>query len=163
MTRGQRFFLLGLACAIVAVVALVLSLRGAGDPLTEKALAAARKRWAEHGPSDYTLEIDRGGAQQDHCHIEVKGGVVTSMTVDGEPVGERVRTQWSVEGIFVFLAEELANREHPDAAFGVSDPDEVVLRASFDPEYGYPRRFLRHVIGQRQSVEWDIVEFSPSP
>jgi len=161
LTRGQRFFLLGLACAIVAVVLFVLSRRPAGDPLTEEALAAARKRWSEHGLRDYTLEIERLGAQQDHCHIEVKGGVVASMTVDGEPVGERVREQWSVEGIFVFLAEELSNRAHPEVTFGVSDPEQVVLRASFDPEYGYPRRFLRHVIGQRRSVEWEIVAFSP--
>jgi len=161
LTRGQRFFLVGLACAVVAGAVLVLSRSESGEPLTEGALAAARARWEQHALRDYTVEIERRGAQQDRCRIEVRDGAVVAMTVDGEPVAERIREQWSVEGIFEFLAEELANRERPETAFGVSDPESVVLRAAFDAEYGYPRTFLRHVLGQRRSVEWEVVSFAP--
>jgi hypothetical protein len=58
-----------------------------------------------------------------------------------------------------FLARELENREHPDRAHDVSDPEAVTLLARFDPKTGVPVRFLRHIRGQTAGIEWAVTSF----
>jgi hypothetical protein len=156
MSRGKRFFLIGLLCA-AAMTALFLHFRReVGDPLTRELLDTARARWAANAPADYAFDVVVSGTQRGLYHVEVRGGQVTAMTSDGAPVDGRARELWTMDGLFGFLATELGNLERVEAAYGVRDKDDVVLRAAFDPRYGYPVRFLRHVLGTSRSVEWEV-------
>jgi len=152
MRRGRKIFLVGVIAALSVPVVYVITHRGTGDPLTPERLAAARALWKERGPKSYVLDVDVRDA---HHHVEVKDGKVVSMTTDGRKAEERLYGYWTVEGMFQSLSEELSNLQRPEAAFGVSDTDDVIMRARFDPRYGYPSRFLRYVLGQNRSVEWD--------
>jgi hypothetical protein len=140
---------------------LVLWHREEGERLTAALLADARARWQRHRPRAYDLEVVVSGAQEGAHRIEVREGRVVKMTTGGGPVRENVWEYWTVDGMFRFLADELGNVERPEAAYGVAQGSEVVLRVVFDETYGYPARFLRHVIGSRQSVEWRIRGFVP--
>jgi len=160
--RSLHPFWIGLPLGVVlAAGALVLILRKGGEPLTAEAVAAGRSLWEKKGPKDYDLSIEITGAQEGLHRIEVRGGRVARMTTGGEPVPERVWSLWSVEGLFRFLETELDNAAHPARAHGVDDPKKVMLRAEFDPTWGYPRRFVRHVQGRTDSIEWQVTSFEP--
>jgi len=156
MSRGKRVFVIGLLAVATVPLVYVLTRPSTGEPLTEERLAEARARWAERGPRSYALDVDVRGASH---HIEVRDRVVVTMTTDGSPVRADAREYWSIDGMFRFLSEELSNLQRVEAAYGVSDPGDVVLRAAFDARYGYPARFLRHVLGQDRSVEWQVGSF----
>ena len=147
---------LGLAAGALT---LVLMLREEGDPLTRVALDAARETWRNNGTADYEMDIHVEGRQSGEHHVEVRGGRVVRMTTGGAPAQEHVWRFWSVGGMFRFLATELDNASRPKAAYGAADDAEVVLIAAFDDEYGYPRRFFRHVIGKRSGIEWEVRSF----
>ena len=157
-TPRTRWTIAGLAAVVVIVGLLVLFLRRP-PVLTLERLQAAEQRWRASRISDYDMRITVSGVQRGVHKIEVRDGKVTGMTTGGAEVARHVWPRWTVEGLFDFLREELANAEDPENAFGVSDPSRVVLYAGFDEQTGYPRRFLRHVMGRQESVEWQIEEF----
>lgn len=160
--RPLHPFWIGLPLGVViAAVALVLLLRKGGETLTADGLAAARARWEEKRPASYDLSIEITGAQEGRHRVEVRGGRVVKMTTGGEPVPERVWPLWSVDGLFRFLETEIENRERPARAHGVETPGQVLLRAEFDGTWGFPRRFVRHVRGRTDSIEWEITAFEP--
>ena len=152
---------IALAVALVASVAtLIWWFQPDGEPLTAEMLAEARARWQERRPRDYVVEIRTVGAREAHHVVEVRGGEVVSQRTDGAEVPGRVRGTWTIDGMFDTMATELKNKADPRVAYGVDDPEAVLLRAAFDEEYGYPRRFLRHVVaGRKSSVEWEITRF----
>jgi len=130
-------------------------------PLTTERLTAARQLWQENGPADYEVTIELGGALSDTRLIRVQDRAVVHMETDGIEVPESAWPYWTVDGMFGFLEQELRNAADPSRTYGVQDPDRIVLQAEFDPELGYPRHFLRHVLGTGQSVEWTTVAFHP--
>jgi hypothetical protein len=156
MARGRRFFLVGLLAAAAIVTVYFATRPDTGAPLTPERLAAARARWTERAPRDYVLDVAVRGAQRGDYHVEVRAGEVVAMTSGGAPVDARAREYWTVDGMFRFLAEELSNLDRAQVVYGVTDADDVVLRAAFDPDTGYPARFLRHVLGKSAGIEWEV-------
>ena len=152
MARGKRIFLVGLVAAATVPVVWLLTRTSTGEPLTAERLAEAKGLWEKHGPRSYDLDIEAPDARH---HVEVRNGVVVAMTTNGGDVPERVREKWNVEGMLGFLSEELSNTRRPEAAYGVTDPGDVTLRAAFDARNGFPSRFLRHVRGRTRSFEWN--------
>lgn len=150
--------LLGLAAAAVT---LILWQRGDGDVLDEAGLERALVRWTKAGPADYDLVVVTGGARAARHEVEVRDERVVARKTDGRAAEERLLGTWSVAGMFKTLKLELENRRRAARTYGVSGPDDVVLHADFDAEYGYPRHFLRHVQGQKKSIEWTIESFTP--
>ncbi len=160
MTRPP---ILGVVAALlVGLLAGLLILRSGAPPdLTRADLEAARQLWTERGPASYALEIQMGGALTDERHIEVRDRRVVEMTINGRPASEGAWEYWSVEGLFDAIGTELSNAADPPPSLGISDPDQLVLRARFDPELGYPTEFFRHILGRQQGTEWRIVSFVP--
>jgi hypothetical protein len=152
---------LGIATALaVGLAAGLLVLRAGAPPeLTESALEAARERWEAAGPASYTLDLQMSGALSDRRHVEVRNGRVVEMTIDGDRASEGAWEYWSVDGLFDTMATELANARQPPASLGLADGSQLVLRASFDRELGYPTRFLRHIMGHQRGTEWEVVAF----
>jgi len=152
----------GLLIGVVAAgVTLVLWKRGDGDAFDAERLDAAVARWTKAGPADYDLVVETSGARAARHEVRVRSGHVVERKTDGRAVEERLLGTWSVEGMFATLRTELDNRRRASDVFGVSGPDDVVLRAEFDEKYGVPRRFLRHVMGRKRSVEWEVTSFEP--
>lgn len=145
---------LGLLAA-AAVTALLLAQRSGNQELTREALEQARSRWREQGPKNYSLGVRVSGIQQGDHRIVVVGREVTEMTTGGAPVRESARHFWSVDGMFEFLDEELRQAERATGS-------DIILQAAFDEDLGYPRRFLRHVVGQTRDIEWGVYSFEPS-
>ena len=141
------------------LLGLLLFRSSAPPELTATELADARSRWEEKGPSSYAFELQMGGALDDRRRIEVRDDVVTEMTSDGRLAAESSWEHWSIDAMFGFLETELRNASDPKKTLGVADASQVVLRADFDPELGYPSYFFRHLLGRQQSTQWEVVRF----
>lgn len=142
------------AFALVSgAVTLFFLLRREAESPTPEAVAAAHARWKREGPRDYDMVVVVEGAQGGEHRVLVRNGAVVEMTTSGLPVPQHVWPYWSVDGMFEIVAEEArrACEQHRDA----------VLRVEFDATHGYPRRFLRHTVGERTSIEWEVRKFTP--
>ena len=159
MSRRPPLPLLGLAALGGLLVALLVLRSNAAPELQAQDLAAARARWSQHGPADYEIILQMGGALTDRRRIVVRDHQVVDMTVNDRAASESSWAFWSVDGLFTFLEEEIRNKEDPVPGLGVSDPRQIVLRARFDTELGYPIYFLRHLLGRQQGTEWEVVAF----
>ncbi|MCZ6507110.1 MAG: DUF6174 domain-containing protein [Acidobacteria bacterium] len=159
MSWGRRprmlWIVLGLA---VGILLGALVVRRPAQPLTAERLAEAREKWRSAAVTDYSLEIRTEGSAGALHEVEVRRGEVTAMTIGGAPASKSAWQYWSVDGLFGFLETELANAVDARRTYGV-EPDSVVLRARFDRDHGAPELFLRHVMGTRQSIEWEITRF----
>jgi hypothetical protein len=156
---------LGVAIGLALVVAvMVLFFRASAPVVTRQTLAEARRRWAEHGPHSYVVDLALRGSQSGAIHVEVRNGVVVDMTREGRrPKQRRTWDYWSVPNQFATIAQDLESAQAPQQAFGVSSPAQVLLRAEFDARYGYPAFYQRTVMGGSSQVEWRVTRFVPLP
>jgi hypothetical protein len=163
--RFPRSILLALVLvALVAGVGVVLKLFVARHlpELTEPLLAAAEARWEANGPANYDLDLELAGARPGVVHVEVRDGEVTAMSRDGvTPSQQRTWYVWSVPGQFETIERELELAEDPQFEMQAAEGTQVVLRAEFDPKYGYPRQFHRLVFGGGPEVFWRVTRFEP--
>ena len=152
---------------IVAGIAMIvgwLALRyGIGPGLPEiqpEDLAAARQRWQAAGITDYDIEITLSGRQSGEIKVQVRDGKPIAMTRNGiQPKQERTWEPWTVPGMFDTIDVDFDNRADAEDNFGV-DSGSVHLRCFFDPELGYPRRYLHQIFGRNQDLEWKVTEFA---
>ena len=159
MSRRPSLPLLALAAIGGLLVALLVMRSNSAPELQAQDLAVARERWREHGPADYEIILQMGGALTDRRRIVVRDHQVVEMTINDQTASESAWVFWSVDGLFTFLEQEIHNKENPIPGLGVSDPRQIVLRARFDEELGYPIYFLRHLLGRQQGTEWEVVAF----
>jgi hypothetical protein len=143
------------------IITIVIVNANPGEPLTLERLQAAQERWKQRRAADYDLRVEVRGAQKGDHEIQVRGGKVVRMTTGGFDVPQNAWTYWSVDGMLQFLQMELQNAERPELGFGVKDRKDVVMFARFDPDYGYPREYLRHVMGRSIEIRWEIISFEP--
>ena len=62
-------------------------------------------------------------------------------------------------GLFETIRTDFDNAAHPAEKFGGADV-QVVLRAEFDPQYGFPRRYLQQIYGRLDDLTWTVTEFT---
>lgn len=155
--KGRRWIIVGLLTA--ALITVIWVRGGSHERLGLERLEVAEQRWREHGPRSYTMELVVNSARTVVHRIEVHEGQVVSMTTDGAEVPRRVWSQWTVEGLFDFLGQELSNATNSQRVYGISNPSHVVIRASFDPATGYPHHFTRFVVGRKTSIQWEVQRF----
>jgi|GEM_PF-550901 len=152
--------LLGVAVGLAGIVVVLIATRGeAVPPLTAEALAAAERLWGEQGPASYRMGIHVGGRQPGPVEIEVHDGRVTHMTRNGiVPSQERTWEYWTAPEQFETIRQDLesAGRE---GGFGAPSGTKTVLRARFDPHYGYPARYQRLVLGTDLNLDWEVTSF----
>jgi hypothetical protein len=151
-----RTSLLFLAAALGAMFGLVCALlfwvftfRDPLPPLTAEEFEDAQLRWRENGPQDYDIEVEVVGRQPAVYRVEVRGGEPAAAFRDGRPLTQRrTWSTWSAPGMFETLASDFGSI----ARFQAGTADEYTPRVSlygvFHPEYGYPERYRRIMLGQ---------------
>ena len=153
--------------ALGVVLGIVLSVagfayfyRGTAELLTYEALETAEERWKRAGPASYNQDLELVGTQAGKIHVEVRGGQVTKMVRNGyEPSQQRTWYYWSVPGQFETIHIDWEAAKHPQEGFGVAPSVKAVIRAEFDPRYGYPRFYQRILLGTGIHVEWRVTRF----
>ncbi len=160
--------LLGVALGVVlTLVTLVTWLWLNRDPmpaLTVEALSNARQHWDEHRVADYKLDLEITGERPASVHVEVRDSQVVAYTNNGRTPDAKTWPWWSVDGLFEQMEAELTGSAAEDArvARGAS---KTVLRAQFDPYYGYPLVFRRLATASGGAASsdsrWEVTRFEP--
>ena len=124
------------------------------QPLTAEALRAAQQRWEKSAVTDYDMELRVFGAQHGVYQIEVRGGRLQDITVDGRPANPAQGEYWTVRGLFRIMDQEM----HLSASdLGEpKDGGQVLLLARFDAALGHPTRFMRQVPGSGRGVQIEV-------
>lgn len=129
-------------------------------PLTEEAFRQARQQWRERGPADYNVEVHVQGPQPGTYRVEVRGAVAVAAFRNGRELKQqRTLGTWGVPGMFATMARDVEQVERRRQGQVNGNTPDLTLRAGFDPEFGYPRRYVRMEAGSTQDVTWEVVRF----
>jgi hypothetical protein len=150
-----------IALGVLIALGLVVIRQRIADPtpaLTSRAFDAAWEQWRRQGPADYEIHIRVSGAQPATYRVVVVDGEAKQAFRNGQPLQQRrIFETWSVPGMFSTIEADLT-RQQGKSATGVA-PARMTLRAEFDPEYGYPRKYRRIEWGQGIEVNWEVERF----
>jgi Family of unknown function (DUF6174) len=121
----------------------------------------ARKRWDENRIPNYRVEIVVEGAQPATYVVEVRDGTAVKALRNGNPLTQlRTFATWSVDGMFGTLESDVASLESQLEKSGASgSPPTLMLRAEFDPKYGYPKRYFRADWQRNLETLWTVTRF----
>ncbi len=154
--------ILGAVAAIVLLgVSLIFWVASHRVPyLTDEALAAAEQQWQVRKPDNYRIQTLVTGRQGATYAVEVAEGQPVSATRNGNPLPQpRIWGTWSVDGMFRTIRSDIRARQRQQQS--PKDPNQLrlLLRAAFDPQYGFPRRYVRVEWGQSSDVSWQVQQF----
>jgi hypothetical protein len=160
LSRRTTLFVLGsIAFALVSLVLAIEYFVVERIPLlTESDLNAAKKRWVEHGPVSYDMDIELRGAQPGRVQVNVRDRVVAAETRDGRVPKEHTWETWTVPGMFKTLETDMEIAENPEQAIQAAPGTTWQLRSEFDPVLGIPRRYHRLATGGPE-VYWRVIRF----
>ena len=146
---------------LAAIIALsAVSRRQAAPELTSGTLQAAQERWQANGPTDYGMDLVVTGRQASRYHVEVRGGKPTQVLRNDRPITPRSWQYWTVPGLFEVLEHDMDCADDPTRGFGAKPGSRAVLRAEFDAELGYPRKFERLILGEPHlDMTWQVTKF----
>jgi len=145
------FVVLGILAAAAVTINMLYSAR---QRLTMDQLRSAQERWDRTGPRDYDLVIDKtigsatpgGDKTRDRITVEVRGGKCRAGKINGQPLDERLLSEYDMAGWLSFVEEFVRQSEKPDAP-------RTFLSADFEPQTGALLRFRRSVRTTREWVE----------
>jgi len=171
--RARKQLWVALAVILVFVVALVgkavISLTGTKQSpipvLTADDFNRAKQTWESNAINSYDMDlIFLGGSNKEVIHLEVRKGVVTAVTKNGKaPAQQKTREEWTVPNQFTMIGDDLA--KHARGGFSTQEGVEIVLRGEFDPELGYPKRYILDVVKGRSPLRsnWTVTKFQAVP
>jgi hypothetical protein len=138
----------GLACVALLWV---FSFRDPLPPVTVRDFEAAQQRWRENGPESYDMEVEVLGPQPAVYRVEVRGGEPSAAFRNGRPLTQR-RTwaTWSVPGMFDTQASDFRHVARIEAGTADETTPRLSLYGIYHPQYGYPERYRRIMLGQGQ-------------
>jgi hypothetical protein len=130
------------------------------DTLTPELLDQSQRRWQSHQPASYRMVIDMEGDRIEAGRFEVvvRAGEVVSLRRNGLIVAPGGTQDYSMEGLFRMLKQELGLMEKP-ALLGAPPGYSVYPMVRFDPENGRLIHYRRTVGGSSSSIELKVVEF----
>lgn len=148
-----RIFIIGLLL-VGGVIGAMVMMRAGRLPLMSRAdFDAGKGVWQESKPSSYKITVEVKGMQPGVYDVVVENGIASSARFDGRDLTrQRTFGTWSVTGMFDTLARDLeTNDKH----------DYLMLRAEFDPQYGYPTRYERIEMrtGVHDALQWEVTSF----
>jgi hypothetical protein len=128
--------------------------------LTADTLRQAEQKWNSQKPDVYRLVIEMSGdrVETGRFEIEVRAGQVVSLRRNGLVIRANAGQDYSMEGLFHMLEQELGLAEKP-AIVGAPPGYSVYTNAKFDDTTGRLIRYRRIVGGTSNSIEINVVEF----
>jgi hypothetical protein len=164
MSKFRQGMLLGAVLCLAGVVAALWLTRDPIPPLTDAALADARRKWNENGPADYDMTLQMSGDQDGQYEVTVRGGEVTELRRGNHPIPKRGEA-WrycSVPGLFLLIDMELADAKQEQSNPENKSARQVRRAAQFDDVDGRPTRFRGITYGDvHRQIEWRILKFEP--
>ena len=128
--------------------------------LTPDVLSQVEQKWNAHKPNFYHLTIEMSGdrVESGRFEVEVRSGQVVSLRRNGLVIRTNAGQDYSMEGLFLMLTQELGLAEKP-ATLGASPGYSVYTTAKFDETTGRLVRYRRIVGGTSNSIEVNVVAY----
>jgi hypothetical protein len=132
-------------------------------PLTNEVLSQAEQKWAMHNPDSYRLVIEMSGdrVQTGRFEVLINSNKIASIRRNGVTISPNPGQDYSMEGLFHMLEQELGLSEKP-TMLGAPDGYSVYTSAKFDEETGRLIRYRRTVGGTANSIEVNVLEYQPN-
>lgn len=130
------------------------------EPLTERSLEAAERRWDARGADSYHLVVRLRAPRTTPAvyDVTVADERVVEVTRDGGALPSNEADDWSMTGLFHLLRGDL--RIGKGGARGAAPP--VDLRAEFEPESGRLVRYRRTVgTARRRVLLIEVLTYEP--
>jgi hypothetical protein len=155
-------FVIGLLIA-GAIAAYMLSgrIRAKSLPVLNRArFDDAWQSWQAKGPDSYTISIQVEGRQPAVYTCTVQNGEVVLATRNDRPLTQ-VRTMgtWSVPGMFDTIEYDVRVIEGEDLTEQQRAVTDLLLRAKFDEEFGYPSQYMRSDFAMKTTTRWTVTDF----
>jgi hypothetical protein len=130
------------------------------SPLTPEALSAARQKWESSRPGFYRLVIAMEGdrVESGEFEVTVRGIEVISVRRNGQVVLPGRGQDYSMDGLFRMLAQELELTRNP-GLLGAPPGYRAYPMANFDEDTGQIEQFRRTVGGTENTVDLVVLEF----
>jgi hypothetical protein len=128
--------------------------------LTPQILTEAQEKWNNHKPQSYRLVIEMSGdrVETGRFEVDVRAGHVISLRRNGLIVPSAAGEEYTMDGLFHTLAQELGLSEKP-AMLGAAPGYAVYATAKFDDMNGRLVRYRRIVGGTSNSIEIKVVKY----
>ena len=129
--------------------------------LTPNILSQAQQKWDAHKPPAYRLVVEMSGdrVETGRFEVEVLSGKVVSLRRNGLVVPSNSGQDYSMEGLFHMLGQELGLAEKP-TMLGAPPGYSIYTTARFDDTTGRLIRYRRVVGGASNSIEVHVVEYA---
>ena len=128
--------------------------------MTRNGFDSAVTRWNTRACANYVIATRVEGNQPALYEVRVVDNEVIQALRNGHPLrDQRTLGTWSVPGMFGTIERDLI---HTESQEGQAEAD-LHLRAEFDAEWGFPRRYLRVQWGESNQVRWQVERFEPNP
>ena len=136
-----------------------------GQDVSADGINAARQLWSSAGIRDYELEYTTAPANG-HYLVTVHDAEVKKVEAI-QPGGARVELHpgapryYSVDGLFVTIADELAQLEKPNP-FEQPKGTRILMKFKTNREFGYPEWYHRDIMGTYQSARIEVIKLTPA-
>ena len=146
---------------LLLIVALMICGCSRLETLTPGLLDEAQQKWKTNEPASYRIVIDMSGDRVEAGRFEatIREGKVVSLRRNGLGITVGSGQDYSMEGLFQMLRQELGLAEKP-ALLGAPGGYSVYLQARFDDTTGQLVRYSRSVGGTSNAIEINVVEYA---
>jgi hypothetical protein len=147
---------------VLPVALLVIAGCSRLETLTPGLLFQAEGKWKTRQPGLYRLVIEMSGDRVETGTFEatVRSGTVVSLRRNGLVILPGQGQDYSMEGLFRMLEQELGLAEKP-ALLGAPPGYSVYTMAQFDAATGRLIRYRRTVGGTSNEIEVKVLEYEP--
>jgi hypothetical protein len=153
--KGKRI-LVALLVVFAGIAAVPLLQSERMTDVNQEMLDAAVAKWSDNHPKSYDATISVEGAMPGQYRINVRDGKVESVSFNNSPLTlERTREVWTCDGMLRMVEQDLMTKVRLAAAGN----ETFVTRVYFDPNYGFPKRYLRLDYHTKSTVTWNVAEF----
>ena len=148
---------------ILVPAILLLSSCSRLQPLTAEVLDHAEAQWEASKPSAYKLviEIEGDRVKKEQFQVHVEMGVMTSLQRNGQPIKIVSGQDYSMNGLFRTLHEEMDLAQTPQK-LGAEAGYSAYMMAKFDGSTGRLIEYQRSVGGISNSIHIRVISFSPA-
>jgi len=128
--------------------------------LTPDMLNDAQNRWNSAKPASYRVVIVMKGdrIQREQFDVTVKAGRVTSIRRNGQELSAPAGQDYSMDGLFRILQQELALAQKP-TLLGAPEGYSAYPMASFDGKSGRLIEYKRTVGGTSNTIDIQVLQF----
>ena len=155
--KSRKWLILFALLGLAIVVGIRYKINGRATDVTDDLLKSAIATWEKQRPANYRLKVRIKGPRTGTYSIEVKDHEVDNYSFNDQPLtNERTKQTWTGRGMLRFLEWDLETQKNLE-----KDGIQLMVRAEFDSQYGLPFKYQRLDFSTRQSISWEVTEFTP--